>query len=1049
MVQPGSKVRIKTKHDALGDVTEIKDGFAAVLHDGEIGWFPISDLRETSDELLNRMIKGQLDDVADFVLAMDAYRLHTAQLWEPYVLAASNRIRVFPHQIYEVMWALDNPRTLVADEVGLGKTIIAALVSAELQARGIVKKALYIVPKSLILKWKDELDEKFQIDARILGSSYQRVDDVTFAGDEFSYISSIDYLKQDRIMEYLEGTKFDMVIIDEAHKMKLNTARMKLGRKVSEITRNLMLLTATPHDGHDDNFLARMNLLDPWISDVESSSHLWVRNIKEDVLDIDGKQVFPSRTSRTIKIRLSPAEEEVYAMLDQYMDARAREARTPQETSAVRFLKFIFRKRASSSIRALEISLKRRLDKLGSVDPAAVLSHQREMGMSEEEFDEKEAEENRMMIEGYTAGADIEQEKRELSGLIDSVRGLGGRDSKYDMIVESIKELKRHDSAAKLIVFTEYWDTLEFLRENLSGHYKVGTISGKLGIMERKNALAEFRDRNGNEILLCTDAAGEGIDMQFCNIEINYDLPWNPNKLEQRMGRIHRIGQTRDVFYHNFVIDSDRSIDGYIFTMLLEKIDRIRDAMDDKIYDILGRIITEEDIMKLYEELAEIPRAQWEPKVMELASKIEKNKERIVRENEKLLTANRFDRTNLEDINKIHKHAIGKGEIKRFVEMYLAIKEGSLEMLDKNMSMYRISMPREAARMLENPIFDGTFDGGVAIRNNIDYLALGNKNIGSMIRHTEKPSVTCLEHDTKCGLITVHKLTVVDGAGKARNARILCLFQNEDGRIDEVDPRSLWDYDGRESLAVNTKTLADFNKRSEAHAAGILKKFEDGTKTRMEKVKIAYRNITENHLATEAEALKTQIDEHRRNISSGPHMEAAIRNKEKKLAVLKEEYDDRIRQAEIEYATGRRIVMVGMAWVVPKMDANIRTEVDRAGQAAVMEYERNHAKTPEESELVRDVSDRDCGYDVESFGGKCIEVKSFKTTGSPKITSHEWETARRMRDSYWLYIVENAVSDPKITTFKNPFKIFEDTVHAERVVDYRYVINDWKEKVSD
>ena len=130
---------------------------------------------------------------------MDAYRLHIAQLWDPYVFASSNRIQIFPHQIDEVTWVLDNTRVLIADEVGLGKTIIAALVSAELRARGLIKKTLYVVPKSLILKWQDELNEKFQIDAKILGTAYQRINQDTFKQNDYSYIASMDYLKQDHI----------------------------------------------------------------------------------------------------------------------------------------------------------------------------------------------------------------------------------------------------------------------------------------------------------------------------------------------------------------------------------------------------------------------------------------------------------------------------------------------------------------------------------------------------------------------------------------------------------------------------------------------------------------------------------------------------------------------------------------------------------------------------------------------------------------------------------------------------------------------------------
>ena len=199
MIGKGSKVKILTRENKIGIVLEGKDDFVQVNYQNKTEWFPISDLLESTNELLSRLIKNDIDDEVNFVLAMDAYRLHTAQLWDPYVFTSSTRIRIFPHQIDEVTWALDNPKTLIADEVGLGKTIVAALVSSELRARGLVNRVLYIVPKSLILKWQDELNEKFETDARILGSAYEKINSETFKQDDFSYIASIDYLKQDTL----------------------------------------------------------------------------------------------------------------------------------------------------------------------------------------------------------------------------------------------------------------------------------------------------------------------------------------------------------------------------------------------------------------------------------------------------------------------------------------------------------------------------------------------------------------------------------------------------------------------------------------------------------------------------------------------------------------------------------------------------------------------------------------------------------------------------------------------------------------------------------
>ena len=337
------------------------------------------------------------------------------------------------------------------------------------------------------------------------------------------------------------------------------------------------------------------------------------------------------------------------------MNRREAEAANPSEVNAVRFLRIIFKKRCSSSIRSLEISLNRRLEKLGTVDINDVAKYNaniQRLDGSEEDYDEDEFEKNLKNLEAYTADTNLDQEKRDLTSLLNAIKNLGGTDTKRQTLVDFIKNLKKDDTKAKLVLFTEYKDTLNSLYDRLSQTYKVGKIDGTMNIDERKKALDSFKQCEGEDVLLCTDAAGEGIDMQFCNIEINYDLPWNPNKLEQRMGRIHRIGQSKDVYYYNFVIDNEKSIDGYIFKKLLDKIEHIKEAMNGKIYDVLGRIISEEDISKLYTELTKVPYAERELKIKEFTEKIDANKERILRENEQLLTSNRFDKTKLENIQK-------------------------------------------------------------------------------------------------------------------------------------------------------------------------------------------------------------------------------------------------------------------------------------------------------------------------------------------------------------------------------------------------------------
>ena len=386
MTSIGSKVRIKGKN-TQGIVIAIKEAFAHVNIDNQNNWLPISDLEEISDELVSRILKNDLDEGLDFILGIDAHRLLTEYRFNPYVLASSTKIQIFPHQIDEVIWALDNPKIMIADEVGLGKTIIAALIVSELRARGLAKKSLFVVPKSLVLKWKGELESRFDFGVEILDSTYMKFNDEPFERKEFAYVASMDFLKQEHIREKIQND-FDVVVVDEAHKFKIRTERLELGQLLSSVSNVLIFLTATPHDGRDDDFMARMSLLDPYVGDIASSSYLWSRNVKEDVKDIEGKTVFPPRKSETIDIPLTNAERVINDLLKEYFAARFDEASTPREVNAVRFLSIIFRKRASSSISALKISLKRRLEKLGNLTNADdVIRIQSQINDLDEEID--------------------------------------------------------------------------------------------------------------------------------------------------------------------------------------------------------------------------------------------------------------------------------------------------------------------------------------------------------------------------------------------------------------------------------------------------------------------------------------------------------------------------------------------------------------------------------------------------------------------------------------------------------------------------------------
>jgi len=569
-----------------------------------------------------------------------------------------------------------------------------------------------------------------------------------------------------------------------------------------------------------------------------------------------------------------------------------------------------------------------------------------------------------------------------------------------------------------------------------------------MNVHERKEALDEFKKAEGPEVFLCTDAAGEGIDMQFCNVEINYDLPWNPNRLEQRMGRIHRIGQTRKVHYYNFIMDKEKTIDGYILTRLLDKIESIKEAMDDKVYDIIGRLVKQEDIVKLYESLSKIPKEQWKPKIDEFLETIEQRRVEIKKKTELLLTGNRFDKSALENFHKVVKTAVDKGEVKRFVQTFIETNEGTIQVIEPKEDRFKIFPPRPLAISENLGSFEGTFDRNIALTKGWKYLALGTKEINTILKFAiKKWPQTCstLKHSTKSGLICIYKLTIKDGKGHKQNEKIVGLYHNEDGKISEIDVRSLWDYDEAEPGKTNTNTLVSAKDRTDEYVNKILIDFENKTKEKLNKVKKSNKDIIQRYYSNQASLKQQKINDNLKKQTEGPHIKKIINRLNQEKENLKGELDKELRRIEDSFVTYGSSELIGMASIIPDLDFNIRREVELAGMKAVMEYEQKRAKTNEESNQIKDVSERDTGFDIESFNNRCIEVKSFKQTGSPGITSHEWETSRRMQDDYWLYIIENALDNPKVNSIQNPYEKFKDSVRKEEETSNRYYIDNWKE----
>ena len=1018
--------------DGSGVIKSISPQAVEVIIDSKPRWYEHGRVDLVYDPL-GKMDRGRADTALQFILGIDAHRLLAEYKFNPYVLAASTKIKIFPHQINEVIWGLENPKIMIADEVGLGKTIIAALIIAEIRARGIAKRILLVVPKSLQIKWKNEMEQRFDIPTTILDSEYMKTHVDPF-GDEFSYVASIDYLKQDHILTKIIGD-FDIVVVDEAHKMKIGRDRLKLGRHLSAKTDVMILLTATPHDGRDDDFMERMKLLNPFVSDIRTASYLWTRTVKEDVVDLEGRTVFPGRTSHTVDIRLLNKERGIIQQLEEYFDLLDVGATTPQEQNVTRFLRYVYKKRASSSFHSLSISLGRRLEKLDSPDtePPADM---RFSDSGEEEDDDVDFE-DKPHCDGV-AVMDVDEEKKAIVKILGSLKDLDC-DSKLDHLVKSIKSIKTDKPNAKVVVFTEYRDTLSYLEDALD--YDTGRIDGTMPIIERERALKKFRDPDGSEILLCTDAAGEGIDMQFCNVEINYDLPWNPNKLEQRMGRIHRIGQDQNVSYYNFIVDSESSMDGYIMNKLLNKIEQIKESMGDTIYDVIGMLIGPDEFGRYYDKLRKIPSDQWEPKITEMLSKIESTKHDIEKKRATLMEGHRLDATSIDEIQNIRKSAVVIDEVKRFIHTFVTSDGGTMDLVDDRLGVYSIRPSQQHALQLDIDGFRGVFDPDVAQKESYDYLALGHSLVSKMLYKSASDHVASLGHETQEGVLCIFRIAVLDGYSKHRDLKIVALFEQSDGSISQVDVRSVWTYKDSDK-AINLDFLASACKRMEHYVGLASQEQKRRVDDKMSSIKQKALAACTRHHAGKIGELEREIGELERK-SEGPYIENIVNSKKRDIRALRNQNRREKEKLEDSYKTYTNVTLIAVAQVTADSGADIRIRIDEEGMRAVLESEKSRASSNRELELIEDCSKKNCGYDVGSFDRK-IEVKSHRKSGSIMLTDHEWQAALRLQDEYWLYVIEDVFEDPQITMIQNPAEKLRNSIEKIPAKQFRWIVHNWR-----
>ena len=1037
-------------------------------------------------------------------LVAEAHRLQHAYLFNPIFATETSLIDPLPHQfiaVYEHLLKHYPLRFLLADDAGAGKTIMTGLYIQELLLRQQVKRVLVVPPAGLIGNWERELRVCFRLPFRIL-SSADAANANPFADPKNRLaIMSLDTLRQERMQDCLfEAPPYDLVIFDEAHKLSARyeadgtvdkSKRYELAERIAAQKKNLLLLTATPHMGRDDAYYFLWRLLLPEhlaaqkaferLAEHEKSKHL-LRRMKEEMITFDGKPIYPPRRSQTIAYPLKQgavSEQSLYdavtAYCEQYFDLAGQYNR-----SAAKMAMMVLQRRLASSTFALLQSLIRRAEKLQTTlrnlkdgrlstedleRAQAALSdvdiRAEKTGDEEETINgQEEAERVDEELERATAARSIVQlevEVEHVEKLVALARNVYNlkSESKFEKLWEALTEYPD----TKVLIFTEHRDTMDFIIERLEAlgfTEKVAQIHGGMKYSEREDQVAFFRAPNGAQYLVATDAAGEGINLQFCWLMVNYDIPWNPARLEQRMGRIHRYKQTRTVVLLNLVAEDTR--EGRVLKVLLEKIQKMREELnDDKVFDVIGqqfsqisltalitRAITENQadasiqiintrftLENIQSHLEGQQRFVVSSEVKGLLSNVQHQRESA--ETLRMLPA--YARSFLEDAAPLLGYRIN-GDIETVfkvsrcpLSVQNAIDGYAFQLRDRLTFSRELALPAGAEKpeaiLLHpgEPIFD-------AIRSHFleKFNTEGERGAVYFDPQADEPYLFYL--------IRVPVVRQTEDTPHVLEEVLIGIKRFADGRCEETPahllltlmPRTAqqsmpitlsaeWLNRADETQSVKNFVRENFGNPKLSHIRDMLQSEVD---EKREQIKVSFR-------LREGELLKQRLN-FKKDVAKGiPAAQTKLNNCDQEIKALPK----RLAAAEANLIRDIEGIQLGpvtvytRAFVTKPPTEDIPTKTLRDAEAIAIKtaiaYENNCCAK------VEDVSNPSLqkGFDLQSTHPngevRYIEVKGRTGITSVELTANEWRQAANHRDRYWLYVVYHCDTEPRLYRCQDPF----------------------------
>ncbi|MCA9833504.1 MAG: DUF3883 domain-containing protein [Thermomicrobiales bacterium] len=1066
-------------------------------------------------------------------LAAEAQRIRLAYNFDPHLAIHSSDVDPLPHQItavYESMLSRQPMRYLLADDPGAGKTVMTGLFMKELYLRGDLERCMIVCPGSLAEQWQDELDQKFGLSFEIFTNDQA---EASRTGNWFSehdmVICRLDQLSRNEVLqEQLEQTDWDLIVVDEAHKMSASyygdelkkTRRYQLGEKLGGLTRHFLLLSATPHNGKEADFQLFMALLDGDRFEgkyreavhTQKADDLMRRMVKEQLVQMDGRPLFPERFAYTVPYALSDKEAVLYEAVSEYVRDgfnRADSIEDGNRKNNVGFALTVLQRRVASSPEAIYQSLVRRHDRLKTrLDEERINRQAGDFRLqqlettSEEDLDEIDEglatdfeDQEDSLADRSTASMtlrELEAEITVLEGLVqlsDEVRK-SGQDRKWEelssILQERVPEKEETPANRKLVIFTEHRDTLNYLHKkiaNLTGKPEtIVSITGGMSRDERRKAQEAFTQDKTVQILLATDAAGEGINLQRAHLMVNYDLPWNPNRLEQRFGRIHRIGQREVCHLWNLVAHETR--EGAVYRTLLGKLEQEREALGGKVFDVLGSIKFGEN-QTLRDLLVEAMRYGDQADVKQRLDKViegsvnTESLQRLLSENALHGSIPAIDVQEIaEAMERANARRLQPHYISSFFREAFTLLGGRLK--DREAGRFEIShvpgILRQRGRLMgrgaalldryERITFDRQYryvDG----RPSAQFVTPGHPLLDTVIDVVLERHRMLLQQGT----------VLVDAESTSNTPRVLYLMEHEivdgrtnrngdpltvskrmqfvelgaDGAIRDAGPAPYLDYEAPvdEVSEEIANILHDEWPSKDLHQEAISHAISTVAPMHLLDVKQRTDRLIDRTLSAVHERLTHEIQywDHRyvtlaEDESRGKKKRVTAEGAKRRRDDLQRRLEERTHELELQKRLApRKPVLKGAMLVVPaamlstyeaidddQSTPEERKRIELAAMEAVMRFERSLGNEP------RDVSGQNAGYDIESRVPnappgtlRMIEVKGrVKHSRTVMVTKNEILTAKNSPETWILALVEVDGEQTELTYLTEPFSNLQD-----------------------